>query len=80
MTKQQFNNLILEAAHRLLNIPDLQHIDGNMLMYYIATEIEHSCEEAVELIEQRHQDDTKKWRTEQEEEDLDGYDHPLYIH
>ena len=55
MSKQQFNNLILEAAHRLLNDPDLQHIDGNTLMYYITTEIEHRCEEAVELIEQRHQ-------------------------
>lgn len=55
MSKIEFNNLILEAVHRLLNDPDLEHIDGNLLMYYITTEIEHRCYEAVELIDQRHQ-------------------------
>lgn len=55
MSKIEFNNKILEAVHRLFNDQDLEHIDPNLLAYYITSEIEHRCYEAVELIDQRHQ-------------------------
>ena len=55
MSKIEFNNIILKAVHRLLNDQELEHIDGNTLMYYITTEIEYRCDEAVELIYERHQ-------------------------
>jgi hypothetical protein len=51
---EQFNSQILQSVHDLLTDPELQHIDKKDLMYYITTEIQYRCEEAVSLIEERH--------------------------
>ena len=53
-SKTWFNDQIVKMAHKLYNEQDLEHIPSRDRMYLIISELEYRCGEAVDLINERH--------------------------